>query len=131
MSEIICRSISNGREFEVPNDYFRSLHALRSECNSYTLAEERYTELLAGHDKQIRTEVIEEVFGKIEERLNDSTTITFDLPVEEVLGEDVDIDDFIMLAEEIVQEYKNLIFSKLKQAKKQLKEQMQKGAENE
>lgn len=81
---------------------------------------------LEGHDKQIRAEVIEEVFGKIEERLNDSTTVTFDLPVEDVLGEDVDMDDFLMLAEEIVQEYKNLIFSKLRQAKEQLK-----GAENE
>ena len=66
MSEIICRSISNGREFEVPNDYFRSLHALRSECNSYTLAEERYTELLAEHNKQIREDAIEECARTIE-----------------------------------------------------------------
>lgn len=60
MNEIICRSISNGREFKVLNDYFRSPHTLRSECNSYTLAETKYTELLSEHDKQIRADAIDE-----------------------------------------------------------------------
>lgn len=69
-------------------------------------------------------DTIDECFAKIEERLNDTTTVSFDLPVEEILGEDIDMDDFIMLAEEIVQEYKSLVFSKLREAKKQLKEQL-------
>lgn len=87
---------------------------------------EQYCSSMADFIDEIRADVIEEVFRKIEERLNDNTTVTFDLPVEDVLGEDVDMDDFIMLAEKIVEEYKKLIFNKLKQAKKQLK-----GAENE
>lgn len=57
MSEIFC---INGREFVVSNDYFRSLHALRSECNSYTQSEARYTEILAEHDKKVREDAIEE-----------------------------------------------------------------------
>ena len=32
--------------------------------------------------------------------------ITFDLPVEEVLGEDVDLDDFAMLVQDAIQAYK-------------------------
>lgn len=104
--------------------------------------------LLKEHDKQIRADAerdfqnsdywndylakviadakadaIEECFLKIEERFNDDTTVSFDLPIEEILGEDVDVDDFCMLAEEIVQQYKSLIFQKLREAKKQLKEQ--------
>lgn len=75
------------------------------------------------HDAKVRAEAIDECFNKIEQRLNDDTEISFDLPVEEVLGNDVDMDDFLMLAEEIVQKYKGLIFSKLKEAKHQLKEQ--------
>lgn len=73
--------------------------------------------------EEIRAEAIDECFNKIKQRLNDDTEISFDLPVEEVLGNDVDMDDFLMLAEEIVQKYKGLIFSKLKEAKHQLKEQ--------
>lgn len=73
--------------------------------------------------EDIRSEVIEECFKKIEQRLNDDTEVSFDLPVEEVLGENIDMDDFLMLAERIVQEYKRLIFSKLREAKYQLKEQ--------
>lgn len=71
---------------------------------------------------KVRAEAIAECFKKIEQRLNDDTEISFDLPVEEVLGEDIDMDDFMMLAEEILQEYKRLIFSKLREANYQLKE---------
>ena len=35
--------------------------------------------------------------------------ITFDLPVEEILGEDVDIDDFTMLIEDAVQVYRKMV----------------------
>lgn len=70
MNKNIYRSISDGREFEVPNDYFRSLHALRVECNSYTQAETRYTELLAEHDKQIKAELLDKVADKIKAKIN-------------------------------------------------------------
>lgn len=59
MSEIICIS-TNGREFKVSNDYFRSLHSLRSECNSYTQSETRYAELLSEHDKKVREDAIDD-----------------------------------------------------------------------
>lgn len=35
--------------------------------------------------------------------------ITFDLPVEEVLGEDVDLDDFAMLVQDAIQSYKKMV----------------------
>lgn len=35
--------------------------------------------------------------------------ITFDLPVEEILGEDVDIDDFSMLVQDAVQAYRKMV----------------------
>lgn len=73
MSEIICIS-TNGREFKVSNDYFRSLHSLRSECNSYTQSEARYAELLVEHDKQIRADILNEVSAKIEEIISDKCT---------------------------------------------------------
>lgn len=78
---------------------------------------------LKDYEDEIRAAAIDECFKKIEQRLNDDTEISFDLPVEEVLGDDVDVNGFLMLAEEIVQKYKGLIFSKLKEAKHQLKEE--------
>ena len=35
--------------------------------------------------------------------------IIFDLPVEEVLGEDIDLDDFAMLVQDAVQAYKGMV----------------------
>ena len=44
------------------------------------------------------------------EKFNDTgTQITFDLPVEEVLGEDVDIEDFAMLVQDAIQAYKKMV----------------------
>jgi hypothetical protein len=44
------------------------------------------------------------------EKFNDTgVQITFDLPVEEVLGEDVDIDDFAMLVQDAIQSYKKMV----------------------
>lgn len=40
--------------------------------------------------------------------------ITFDLPVEEILGDDVDIDDFAMLVQDAVQVYKNMVIGTIK-----------------
>ena len=46
------------------------------------------------------------------EKLNDTgVEITFDLPVEEILGEDVDIDDFAMLVQDAIQAYRKMIIS--------------------
>lgn len=39
---------------------------------------------------------------------NKNVQITFDLPVEEVLGEDVDLDDFAMLVQDAIQAYKKM-----------------------
>ena len=40
--------------------------------------------------------------------------ITFDLPVEEVLGEDVDLDDFTMLVQDAIQAYKKMVIDTIK-----------------
>ena len=40
--------------------------------------------------------------------------ITFDLPVEEVLGEDVDLDDFAMLVQDAVQAYRKMVIDTIK-----------------
>lgn len=43
------------------------------------------------------------------DRFDDATIeIKMDLPIQEILGEDVDIEDFFMLAQEIVQQYRKL-----------------------
>ena len=40
---------------------------------------------------------------------NKNIQITFDLPVEEILGEDVDLDDFTMLVQDAIQSYKKMV----------------------
>lgn len=40
---------------------------------------------------------------------NKNIKITFDLPVEEVIGEDVDLDDFAILVEDAIQEYRKMV----------------------
>ena len=45
---------------------------------------------------------------------NKNVQITFDLPVEEVLGEDVDLDDFAMLVQDAIQAYKRMIIDTIK-----------------
>ena len=46
---------------------------------------------------------------------NKNIQITFDLPVEEVLGEDVDLDDFAMLVQDAIQSYKKLVIDTIKE----------------
>lgn len=49
-------------------------------------------------------------------KMNDTgVQITFDLPVEEILGEDVDIDDFAMLVQDAIQAYKNMVIGTIKE----------------
>ena len=45
---------------------------------------------------------------------NKNVQITFDLPVEEVLGEDVDLDDFAMLVQDAVQAYRKMVIDTIK-----------------
>lgn len=45
---------------------------------------------------------------------NKNIQITFDLPVEEVLGEDVDLDDFAMLVQDAIQAYKKMVIDTIK-----------------
>ena len=45
---------------------------------------------------------------------NKNVQITFDLPVEEVLGEDVDLDDFAMLVQDAIQAYKKMVIDTIK-----------------
>ena len=48
-------------------------------------------------------------------KMNDTgVQITFDLPVEEILGEDVDIDDFAMLVQDAVQAYRKMVIDTIK-----------------
>ena len=50
------------------------------------------------------------------EKFNDTgIQITFDLPVEEVLGENVDIEDFVMLVQDAIQSYKNMVIATIKE----------------
>ena len=49
------------------------------------------------------------------QKFNDTgIQITFDLPVEEILGENVDIDDFTMLVQDAIQAYKNMVIGAIK-----------------
>ena len=45
---------------------------------------------------------------------NKNVQITFDLPVEEVLGEDVDLDDFAVLVQDAIQAYKKMVIETIK-----------------
>ena len=45
---------------------------------------------------------------------NKNIQITFDLPVEEVLGEDVDLDNFAMLIQDAIQSYKKMVIDTIK-----------------
>lgn len=45
---------------------------------------------------------------------NKNIQITFDLPVEEVLGEDVDLDDFAMLVQDAIQSYRKMVIDTIK-----------------
>lgn len=45
---------------------------------------------------------------------NKSIQITFDLPVEELLGENVDMDNFEMLLEDAIQAYRKLVIDTIK-----------------
>lgn len=65
-------------------------------------------------EKQIRAEVIEEVKQKLNSK---DIEITFDLPVEEILGEDIDLDDFAMLVQEAIQVYRKMVLGVLEQLK--------------
>ena len=46
---------------------------------------------------------------------NKNIQITFDLSVEEILGEDVDLDDFAMLVQDAIQSYKKLVIDTIKE----------------
>lgn len=45
---------------------------------------------------------------------NTGIQITFDLPVEEILGDDVDIDNFTMLVQDAIQVYKKMVIDTIK-----------------
>ena len=48
---------------------------------------------------------------------NKNVQITFDLPVEEVLGEDVDLDDFSMLVQDAIQVYKKMVIDTIENSR--------------
>lgn len=49
------------------------------------------------------------------EKFNDAgVNITFDIPVEELLGEDVDLDDFSTLVQDAVMAYRNMAIDTIK-----------------
>ena len=52
-------------------------------------------------------------------KLNDTgVEITFDLPVEEILGEDVDLDDFSTLLQDAIKSYRKMVISVIEQSRK-------------
>lgn len=64
----------------------------------------------------LRADAIDEVKNALN---NKSVQITFDLPVEELLGEGVDLDDFAMLVQDAVQVYRKMVLGVLEQLKEQ------------
>ena len=51
-------------------------------------------------------------------KLNDTgVEITFDLPVEEILGEDVDLDDFSTLLQDAIKSYRKMVISIIEQSR--------------
>ena len=49
------------------------------------------------------------------QKFNDTgIQITFDLPVEEILGADIDIDDFTMLVQDVIQSYRKMVIGTIK-----------------
>lgn len=49
------------------------------------------------------------------EKFNDETIqISLDLPIQEILGDDVDVEDFFMLAQEIVQQYRKMAINTIR-----------------
>ena len=60
----------------------------------------------------------QDTINLIEEKLNNTgAEIIFNLPVEEILGEDIDLDDFAMLVQDAVQVYRKMVLGVLKQLK--------------
>lgn len=68
------------------------------------------------HDKQVREKAIDEVLKALNKK---GVEITFDLPVEDVLGEDIDIDDFSMLLQDAIQVYRKMVIGTIEQLKEQ------------
>lgn len=66
--------------------------------------------------EQGRADTIDEVKEKLN---NTGAEITFNLPVEEILGEDIDLDDFAMLVQDAVQVYRKMVLGVLEQLKEQ------------
>lgn len=66
--------------------------------------------------EQIKADVIDEIEQKLK---STGCKITFDLPVEEILGGDIDLDDFAMLLQDAVQVYRKMVLGVLKQLKEQ------------
>lgn len=50
----------------------------------------------------------------IEQFKNKNIQIAFDLPVEEILGQDVDLDDFSMLMQDAIQAYKKMVIDTIR-----------------
>lgn len=50
----------------------------------------------------------------IEKFKNKNIQIAFDLPVEEILGQDVDLDDFSMLMQDAIQAYKKMVIDTIR-----------------
>lgn len=64
-----------------------------------------------------------DAINEVEEKLNNTgAEIIFNLPVEEILGEDIDLDDFAMLVQDAVQVYRKMVLGVLKQLKEQKNE---------
>lgn len=66
--------------------------------------------------QQGRVDAIDEVKEKLN---NAEDEITFNLPVEEILGADIDLDDFVMLVQDAVQVYRKMVLGVLEQLKEQ------------
>lgn len=70
-------------------------------------------EQLTGADKNSMSDLIRRS-ALLHAFNNTGIQITFDLPVEELLGEDVDIDDFTMLMQDAINAYKKMVIDTIK-----------------
>lgn len=83
------------------------------DCDS---CERKFKKDLEVIKERIRADVIDEIEQKLK---STGCKITFDLPVEEILGEDIDLDDFAMLVQDAVQVYRKMVLGVLEQLKEQ------------
>lgn len=105
---------------DLTNRYLGYLEVMDTDNDCCRWEKETKWDLEKEHDAEVYNKGRVDAINEIEEKLNNTgTEIIFDLPVEEILGEDIDLDDFAMLVQDAVQVYRKMVLGVLKQLKQQ------------